>query len=122
MTPAPMDSFDDKNLPLYIMKVASDLAGVHPQTLRMYERLGLVKPQRTPRGQRQYSNRDIDTVREIRKLTQDMGVNLAGVRIVIAQRERITELEKKIATLEREVVDIDGGVKTIDARGGRQPR
>lgn len=94
---------DARDMPVYIMRAAADLAGAHPQTLRMYERKGLVNPHRTAKGQRQYSDSDIETIREIRKLTREGGVNLAGVRIILSQRERMRELERRIAELEKQI-------------------
>lgn len=96
---------DSRDMPVYIMRAAADLTGAHPQTLRMYERLGLVSPHRTPKGQRQYSDGDIETIREIRKLMREAGVNLAGVRIILRQRERMREMERRIAELEGRLED-----------------
>ena len=76
---------------VYVMSVAADLAGLHPQTLRMYERRGLVEPARTDGGNRRYSDADLDQLRRITELT-DAGVNIEGVR-------RILELETRVAEL-----------------------
>lgn len=74
--------------PLYMISVAAELAGVHPQTLRIYERKELISPQRSPGGTRLYSQADVDRLCLIQQLTQDEGVNLAGVeRIIALQRE-----------------------------------
>lgn len=83
---------------VYIISVAAELAGVHPQTLRMYERKGLLSPSRTPRGSRRYSDRDVEYLRKIQQLTQDEGVNLAGVRMILDLEE---QLERVAAQLER---------------------
>ena len=80
---------------LYIISVAADLAGVHPQTLRIYERKGLIEPARTEGRSRRYSERDIALLRRIQELTNE-GVGLAGVR-------RILELEDRVETMEREL-------------------
>ena len=82
--------------PVYIISVAADLLGMHPQTLRMYERKGLIHPKRTETQQRLYSLQDLDDVREIRRLTREQGVNLAGVTEILKYRRRIQELEKKL--------------------------
>ncbi len=81
--------------PVYIISVAADLLNVHPQTLRLYEREGLLEPQRTDANNRLYSLRDLDTVKEIRRLTREEGVNLAGVRIIISLQREIRELREK---------------------------
>src|SRR5262245_52579702 len=80
---------------VYVISVAAELAGVHPQTLRIYERKGLLSPQRTAGNTRRYSERDIERLRAIQELTQDEGVNLAGVRLIMdmqAELERMREL------------------------------
>lgn len=85
--------------PLYMIGVASQLCGVHPQTLRQYERLGLVNPSRVGAKNRLYSEADIERVRRIQRLTQQMGVNLAGVEIILRM---IDEMEQLRTELERQ--------------------
>lgn len=85
---------------LYVISVAAELAGVHPQTLRMYERKGLIRPSRTSGNTRRYSQRDIDVLREIQRLTQEEGLNLAGAAMVIELRRRAEEAEERAAQLE----------------------
>src|SRR5437868_6630888 len=75
----PQGTYEERAV--YVISVAADLAGVHPQTLRIYERKGLLSPQRTAGNTRRYSERDVEQLRQIQRLTQDEGVNLAGVRI-----------------------------------------
>ena len=82
---------------LYVISVAAELAGVHPQTLRIYERKGLVDPARTGGGSRRYSEEDIDRLRRIQDLTNE-GLNLAGVK-------RVMELEDEVARLRGELAD-----------------
>ena len=82
--------------PVYIISVAADILSIHPQTLRFYERQGLVVPRRTDAGQRLYSQQDLDDIREIRILTREKGVNIAGVKIILDMRNQIRELEKRI--------------------------
>jgi MerR family transcriptional regulator, heat shock protein HspR len=82
---------------VYIISVAAELAGVHPQTLRTYERKGLIKPARTSGGTRRYSERDVERVRLIQELTQGEGVNLAGVLRILAQQDEIERLEAQVA-------------------------
>jgi MerR family transcriptional regulator, heat shock protein HspR len=93
---------------LYVISVAAELAGVHPQTLRIYERKGLLAPARTSGRSRRYSDRDIALLRRIQELTND-GVSLAGVQRILAleddlvgARERISELEASLDALQRE--------------------
>ena len=80
---------------VYIISVAAELAGVHPQTLRIYERKGLVDPARTGGGSRRYSEADIERLRQIQELTNE-GLNLAGVKRVLALEARIAELEAEL--------------------------
>jgi MerR family transcriptional regulator/heat shock protein HspR len=98
----------DEERAVYIISVAAELAGVHPQTLRIYERKGLVQPHRTRGNTRRYSDRDIETLRRIQDLTQDRGINLAGVKMIIqmqaeleAMRERTEELEAQLRASRR---------------------
>ena len=87
---------------LYVISVAAELAGVHPQTLRIYERKGLVEPQRTIGRSRRYSDRDIRRLRRIQELTNE-GVSLAGVKRIIALEEQLEEAREQIARLQREI-------------------
>src|SRR5688572_25979971 len=89
-----MDSTNSRD-PLYVISVAADRVGMHPQTLRLYERVGLLKPHR--RGPtRLYSDWDIERLRQIQRLTQEMGVNLAGVEIILNLLEQITLLQSEL--------------------------
>lgn len=80
---------------VYIISVAAELAGVHPQTLRIYERKGLVRPSRTSGNTRRYSDRDIARLRTIQEMTQ-AGVNLAGVKRILAMQAEIDELQEEL--------------------------
>lgn len=84
---------DDKDRPVYMISVAAELAGVHPQTLRMYERKQLVCPKRSAKQTRMYSDADIERLREIQDLTRRFGVNLAGVELVMRLRSQVQELQ-----------------------------
>ncbi|MBA2528849.1 MAG: MerR family transcriptional regulator [Euzebyales bacterium] len=81
---------------VYIISVAAELAGVHPQTLRTYERKGLLRPARTAGGTRRYSERDVHRVRLIQELTQGEGVNLAGVLRILALQDELELLEERL--------------------------
>ncbi len=78
----------NNNAPVYVISIAADLLGLHPRTLRIYEEKGLVQPARRHQ-QRLYSDRDLERVRMIRHLTQEVGLNLAGVRLVLEMYERV---------------------------------
>lgn len=88
---------------LYIISVAAELAGVHPQTLRIYERKGLIEPQRTEGRSRRYSERDIVLLRRIQELTNE-GVGLAGVRRILDLESRVEELEVELRRVRAEAV------------------
>ena len=91
--------------PVYVMSVAARMVGVHPQTLRLYERVGLVKPSRAnncDHGNRLYSQADIERLRQIQRFTQEMGVNLAGVEVILDLLERMDALRRE-AELQREM-------------------
>lgn len=87
--------------PVYVISVAAELVSMHPQTLRLYERVGLVKPAR--RGSnRLYSERDIDRLRQIQRLTQDMGVNLAGVEIILNLLQQVNDMQQELDQLRQQ--------------------
>jgi MerR family transcriptional regulator/heat shock protein HspR len=86
---------------VYVISVAAELAGVHPQTLRIYERRGLLHPQRTRGNSRRYSPRDVDWLRRIQRLTQEEGVNLAGVRIIMELERQMDRIRDEMDALKR---------------------
>ena len=92
---------DDR--PRYMISVAADLVGMHPQTLRIYESRGLVRPGRTPGGTRLYSERDLERLRAIQRLTTELGLNLAGVQRVLALEDEMARLRARVARLEQEM-------------------
>ena len=83
--------------PVYLISVAARMCGLHPQTLRMYERLGLIQPHRVGNSKRLYSEADIARLRRIQRLTQQMGVNLAGVEIILRLLERIEQMNREMS-------------------------
>jgi MerR family transcriptional regulator, heat shock protein HspR len=95
----------DYERPRYMISVAAELVGMHPQTLRIYETKGLVRPGRTPGGTRLYSERDLDRLRLIQRLTTELGLNLAGVSRVIALEDELTQMRARFDRLEREMRD-----------------
>ena len=83
----------------FVISVAAALAGMHPQTLRQYDRLGLVTPSRTRGGGRRYSQRDVTLLREVQRLSQEEGVNLAGIKRVIELENQVEALRQRVAEL-----------------------
>jgi MerR family transcriptional regulator, heat shock protein HspR len=94
---------DDR--PRYMISVAAELVGMHPQTLRIYESKGLVRPGRTPGGTRLYSEKDLERLRVIQELTTEFGLNLAGVQRVLAMEDEMDKLRARVARLERQMRD-----------------
>jgi len=106
------------DLPVYVISVAAELSGVHPQTLRMYERRGLLAPWRTSGNSRRYSERDIERVRVILDLTQREGISLAGVRLFLEMREQLEQMHRRTEALERQLLDRlrEGGSDIVPLR------
>ena len=92
---------DDR--PRYMISIAAELVGMHPQTLRMYEQKGLVQPQRTAGNTRLYSEADLERLRLIQKLTTQLGLNLAGVEAVLDLEEQLQRMQARMERLEREM-------------------
>ena len=92
---------DDR--PRYMISIAAELVGMHPQTLRMYEQKGLVRPQRTAGNTRLYSEADLDRLRLIQRLTTELGLNLAGVEAVLGLEEQLQRMQVRMERLEREM-------------------
>jgi MerR family transcriptional regulator/heat shock protein HspR len=89
----------------YMISIAAELAGLHPQTLRMYEARGLVRPARTPGGTRLYSESDVERLRLVQRLTTELGLNLAGVEHVLRLEDELRRLRVRMEQLERELRD-----------------
>ena len=92
---------DDRGV--YIISVAAELAGVHPQTLRIYERKGLLQPSRTAGNTRRYSQSDIDRLQSIQRLTQEHGINLAGVKMIVEMEAEMERLRRKMESMAGEL-------------------
>ncbi|MCW2778003.1 MAG: heat-shock protein HspR [Frankiales bacterium] len=90
--------------PVFVISVAAELAGMHPQTLRQYDRLGLVTPGRSGGGGRRYSARDVELLREVQRLSQEEGVNLAGIKRVIELENQVEALQARLAEVATELV------------------
>ena len=97
---------DDRDRPLFMISVAAELAGMHPQTLRMYERRGLLRPQRTAKNTRRYSQRDVERLRRIQELTE-LGLNLAGVERVLAMEEQLLVMARELQVLQAQLRRFD---------------
>ncbi|MBI5303515.1 MAG: helix-turn-helix transcriptional regulator [Chloroflexi bacterium] len=96
--------FHNDDEPIYVISVAARLVEMHPQTLRYYERAGLLKPTRSSGKIRLYSRREIEHLRKIQRLTNELGVNLAGVEIIIELTERLEQMEKQMHAREQELL------------------
>jgi len=94
----------EPDTPVFVISVAAQLAGLHPQTLRQYDRLGLVTPGRAGGGGRRYSPRDVELLREVQRLSQEDGVNLAGIKRVIELENQVTALQARLAEVTEELV------------------
>jgi MerR family transcriptional regulator, heat shock protein HspR len=88
---------------VYVISVVADLSGMHPQTLRMYERRGLIEPKRTQGNSRRYSEQDVARLKRIQELTQEHGLNLAGVRIVMDLERQVEDLRKRLERANRQL-------------------
>ena len=93
----------ERERPRYMISVAADLVGMHPQTLRMYEQKGLIRPQRTPGGTRLYSEADIDRLRIVQRLTTELGLNLAGVELVLRLEDELRKAHAQVERLQRQL-------------------
>ncbi|WP_461167630.1 heat shock protein transcriptional repressor HspR [Tsukamurella serpentis] len=102
---------EDPDAHVFMISVAAQLAGMHAQTLRTYDRLGLVTPVRSAGGGRRYSSRDVDLLREVQRLSQDEGVNLAGIK-------RIIDLTNQVDALQRRVDELTAQVESARRSGG----
>ena len=96
--------------PRYMISIAAELVGMHPQTLRMYEQKGLVRPQRTAGNTRLYSEADLERLRLIQRLTTELGLNLAGVEQVLALEDELQRMRARLDRLEREMREAVAGV------------
>lgn len=96
------DIFDDDE-PCYVISIAARMVGMHAQTLRQYERVGLVEPKRTRGNVRMYSRSDVARLRQVQRLINDLGVNLAGVEVILRMNERIQQMEREMERLRYEL-------------------
>src|SRR4051794_5004419 len=92
---------------VYMISVAAELAGMHPQTLRIYESRGLIEPKRSPKNTRLYSQEDVDRLRRIQELTSELGMNLAGVEKVFELEEELDRMRKRMRSLEKQAEKLE---------------
>ena len=95
--------YDDIDEPCYVISIAARLVGMHAQTLRQYERVGLVEPKRSRGNIRLYSQADVARLRQVQRLINDLGVNLAGVEVILRMNAKMQEMEAEIEALRREL-------------------
>ena len=95
------------NHPRYMISVAADLVGMHPQTLRIYESRGLITPKRSPKNTRLYSQEDVDRLRRIQELTTELGMNLAGVEKVFELEDELDRMRRRMRSLERQAEKLE---------------
>lgn len=100
----------EEHAAVYVISVAAELAGVHPQTLRVYERKGLLHPERTSGNTRRYSVRDIERLRRIQELTQEQGVNLAGAKMILRLEEQIDRMRRDLERMASRVQELESDV------------
>ncbi len=96
----------DDDTPVFVISVAAQLSGLHAQTLRSYDRLGLVSPGRTSGGGRRYSERDVALLREVQRLSQDEGVNLAGIKRIIELTNQVEALQRRVTEMAAEIAQV----------------
>jgi MerR family transcriptional regulator/heat shock protein HspR len=107
---------DDTTRGVYMISVAADLAGMHPQTLRIYEARGLITPQRSPKNTRLYSPEDVERLRRIQELTGELGMNLAGVEKVFELEAEMDRMRRRMRALERQAEKVQQELRAEIAR------
>jgi MerR family transcriptional regulator/heat shock protein HspR len=117
MMNSPFEQLDE--MPVYVISVAAELSGMHPQTLREYERRGLVSPGRSAGRGRRYSMRDILALREIQRLSQEEGVNLSGIKLILDQIRELDQARRLIAELHAEVAQLRAELESTRAVAAR---
>ncbi|MBI2304257.1 MAG: helix-turn-helix transcriptional regulator [Chloroflexi bacterium] len=100
---------DEESEPLYVISIAARILGVHAQTLRYYERVGLITPSRSQGNIRLYSGEDINRLRQVLRLINDLGVNLAGAEVILRMSQRMAEMEREIRQLRAELTQLREG-------------
>ena len=107
----------DRNEPVYMISVAARLCEMHPQTLRLYERIGLIKPHRVSRKNRMYSDADIDRLRQIQRLTHELGINLAGVEVIFRLLEQMEDIQRRMEEeIDRMRQETEDRIRELESR------
>ena len=106
-----------EDAPVFVISVAAQLAGMHPQTLRQYDRLGLVQAGRAGGGGRRYSERDVALLREVQRLSQDDGVNLAGIKRIIGLEQMVGDLQQQVAELQQQLREAYARIAELEGVG-----
>ena len=110
----------DRTKPLYMIGVVAEMLGVHPQTLRFYEKKGLLRPSRTEGRTRMYSADDVEELARLLRLTRDLGVNLAGVEIILRMRRRVVDMQKQMEDLLAYIRESGAEVRDSESREPRE--
>jgi MerR family transcriptional regulator/heat shock protein HspR len=105
----------DEERGVFMISIAAELADMHPQTLRIYEARGLIAPKRSPKNTRLYSQRDVERLRRIQRMTTEEGLNLAGVETVLALEERVEKMQAELRRVRQRAAELERG-----GRGGRR--
>lgn len=118
---------EDRDTPLYMIGIVAQMLSIHPQTLRLYEREGLVRPKRSQGNTRLYSRRDVERVQFILHMTRDMGVNLAGVEVILSMKGQMEEMQREMEgligyireELKREMTKLGNKQERVKGHGSR---
>ena len=97
---------------VYMISVAAELARMHPQTLRVYEARGLIAPKRSPKNTRLYSQRDVERLRRIQQMTTELGLNLAGVELVLEMEQRVEKMKAELERMRQRAEALEGGTSS----------
>jgi MerR family transcriptional regulator/heat shock protein HspR len=115
-----LPAWADEDTPVFVISIAAEFSGMHAQTLRSYDRIGLVRPGRASGGGRRYSVRDIALLREVQRLSQEEGVNLAGIKRIIELERAVDQLTDRLAEVTDELARSQSRLQTLTEQGGRR--
>jgi MerR family transcriptional regulator/heat shock protein HspR len=115
-----LPSWADEDTPVFVISIAAEFSGMHAQTLRSYDRIGLVRPGRASGGGRRYSVRDIALLREVQRLSQEEGVNLAGIKRIIELEREVDQLTDRLAEVTDELARSQTALQALSEQAGRR--
>lgn len=115
-----LPSWADEDTPVFVISIAAEFSGMHAQTLRSYDRIGLVRPGRASGGGRRYSVRDIALLREVQRLSQEEGVNLAGIKRIIELEREVDQLADRLAEVTDELARSQTALQALSEQAGRR--